>query len=298
MFLQDYEPKWAEVDGVRTRYFEAGEGPPLVLIHGGQVGDHAGGESAQDWDLNFTELAKRFCVIAIDRYGQGFTDLPLGDEDYTMAASVNHAASLLTQLGLGPYHLVGHSRGGYVSSRIALDYPWLTASCIVIDSASAAPGEGRNDVVFACNPHAANTLESSRYVYEHYSFSKENVTDAWLAMKQVINDLPKNHVATHKMLEEGQLASRFLPRMVDDRDDMYRKIEGDGFRRPVLLIWGYNDPTAPISMGLRYFHMIAQKQPRTSLHIFNQAGHFSFRERAEEFNRVVSEFVLGVAHGE
>ena len=27
MFLQDYEPKWAEVDGVRTRYFEAGEGP-------------------------------------------------------------------------------------------------------------------------------------------------------------------------------------------------------------------------------------------------------------------------------
>lgn len=298
MFLEEYEPKWADVDGVRTRYFEAGEGPCLVLIHGGQVGDHSGGESAQDWDLNFTELSKRFRVIAIDRLGQGYTDLPRRDGDYTMAAAVKHVAALLTKLERGPYHLVGHSRGGYVASRITLDYPWLVESCIVIDSASAAPGEGRNDVVFACNPHAMHSLESSRYVYENYSYSKAAVTNEWLAMKQKIADLPKNHQATRKMLEEGQLASRFLPDLVDDRDEMFRQIESDGFRRPVLLIWGYNDPTAPLSMGLRYYHMIQKMQPRTQMHIFNQAGHFSFRERAAEFNRVVGEFVTGVANGE
>ncbi len=298
MFLEELEPRWIDVDGVRTRYFEAGDGPCLVFIHGGQVGDHAGGESAQDWDLNFTELSRRFRVIAIDRLGQGHTELPLRDEYYTMAASVKHAAALLKKLERGPYHLVGHSRGGYVASRIALDYPWLVESCIVVDSASAAPGEGRNDIVFACNPHPRHSLESSRYVYENYSYSKSAATDDWLAMKQKIADLPKNHKATSKMLDEGQLASRFLPNLVDDRDEMFRMIESDGFRRPVLLIWGYNDPTAPLSMGLRYYHMMQKMQPRTQMHIFNQAGHFSFRERAEEFNRVVAGFVTGVAHGE
>jgi 2-hydroxy-6-oxonona-2,4-dienedioate hydrolase len=298
MFLDEYEPKWVDIDGVRTRYFEAGEGPCLVCIHGGQVGDHSGGESAQDWDLNVTELSKRFRVIAIDRLGQGYTDLPKRDEDYTMAGAVKHVAALLTKLERGPYHLVGHSRGGYVASRITLDYPWLVESCIVIDSASAAPGEGRNDIVFACNPHPMRTLESSRYVYENYSYSKAAVTNEWLAMKQKIAELPKNREATRKMLDDGLLAARFLPDIVDDRDEMFRQIESDGFRRPVLLIWGYNDPTAPLSMGLRYFHMIQKMQPRTQMHIFNQAGHFSFRERAAEFNRVVGEFVTGVAHGE
>ena len=96
--------------------------------------DASGGENAEDWDLNFPVLARRFKVILIDRIGQGYTDNPKRDEDCTMAASVRHVTRFLALLGKGPYNLVGHSRGGYVAARIALDTP---ASSIAASSSTA-----------------------------------------------------------------------------------------------------------------------------------------------------------------
>ena len=298
MSLQAYGERWLDVDGIKTRYFEAGEGDsPIVLIHGGQMGDVSGGENAEDWDLNFPVLARRFKVISIDRIGQGFTDNPKRDEDCTMAASVRHVTRFLALLGKGPYHLVGHSRGGYVAARIALDTPRLVSSCVIVDSNTAAPGTGRNDVVFCTNPYVPGTPWSSRWVYEQYSFRPDHVTDAWLAMKQKIADFPKNKAAIAKMHAEGLMASRFLPELLDDKDEFFMRIKADGFRRPIMLLWAWNDPTAPIDLGMKLYDAIAEKTARLSMHILNEGGHFSFRERPEEFNRVIIEFVEGVAHG-
>jgi pimeloyl-ACP methyl ester carboxylesterase len=95
----------------------------------------------------------------------------------------------------------------------------------------------------------------------------------------------------------GQLASRFLPQLLEDKDEFFMRIAQDGFRRPILLMWAWNDPTAPPDLGMKLFDVIARKTARLKLHILNEGGHFSFRERPEEFNRVIIEFVEGVAHG-
>ena len=58
---------------MRTRYYEAGVGDPLVLIHGGQF---ATVSSLDCWSRNLEALAGRFRVIAFDRLGEGFTDNP------------------------------------------------------------------------------------------------------------------------------------------------------------------------------------------------------------------------------
>ena len=58
----------------------------VVLVHGGTKGDASGGANAEDFHLNFAELAKKFHVISIDRLGQGYTDNPKRDEDWTMGA--------------------------------------------------------------------------------------------------------------------------------------------------------------------------------------------------------------------
>ena len=64
MSLQEFGEKWIDVDGIRTRYFEAGEGRTIVLVHGGTKGDASGGANAEDFHLNFAELAKNFRVIS------------------------------------------------------------------------------------------------------------------------------------------------------------------------------------------------------------------------------------------
>ncbi len=296
-FLGDCEERWVDVDGIRTRYFEAGSGRTVVLVHGGTCGDASGGANAEDFDLNFAHLAKSYRVITLDRLGQGFTDNPKREEDWAMAGSCRHFAGFLRALGYGHYNLVGHSRGGYVALRTTLDHPKLVESCVMIDSNTASPGPGRNEIVFATNPYKAGTIEASRWGYEKYSCTTQHVTDAWIAMKQKITETPKNKEAVRMMKEVGLYATRFLPDLQEDKEEMFARLEKDGVLRPVLLFWGYNDPTAPLDLGMQLYKLIAKRQPRTSLHIVNQAGHHSFRERAAEFNRVVPEFLEGVAHG-
>jgi hypothetical protein len=99
--------------------------------------------------------------------------------------------------------------------------------------------------VFALNPYKAGTLEASRWTYERYSCTTQHVTDAWIEMKQTITELPKNKVAIAKMKDEGFLHTRFLPSLVEEKDEFFSKLITIGIQRPIMLFWGYNDPTAP-----------------------------------------------------
>ena len=129
----DYRPssldmgpeKWIDVGGIRTRYFDQGAGERIVFVHGVQMGSTDGSSNARSWELNFVPLAPAHNVISLDRLGQGYTDNPKSDADYTMHASVQHVIAFLDRLGKKPYHLVGHSRGGYIVTRITLERPDL-----------------------------------------------------------------------------------------------------------------------------------------------------------------------------
>ena len=45
--------KYIDVDGIKTRYFDKGSGPVVVLFHGGHFGFHDAADCAEDWSLNF-----------------------------------------------------------------------------------------------------------------------------------------------------------------------------------------------------------------------------------------------------
>src|ERR671933_2508314 len=101
-----------EAEGLPARYLTAGEGPPLLLLHG--VGDNA-----LDWRWVMPALARRYRVYAPDLPGSGGSAKP--DADYSPAFFTRFVAAFLDALGVDrAAAVVGNSLGGLVGLRLAL----------------------------------------------------------------------------------------------------------------------------------------------------------------------------------
>jgi pimeloyl-ACP methyl ester carboxylesterase len=283
--------KFIDVDGIRTRYFEQGKGPVVVLFHGGHFGSHDCADCAEDWSLNFAGLAQWFHLFAVDKIGQGYTDNPRSDEDYTMAAVVRHAYAFLRALGLRNIHPVGHSRGAYLVARLTLEHPELFKSCILVDTNTLAPGISKNETVMANPPLPRLSRESQRWVLQKYSYGFEHITEEWLDAVMRVAELPKYLDAVHKMETLGLRVTRFLPHLARQKDETLGWIRDRGFGLPTLLVWGYNDPTATLDQGHALFDLIARSTPDSRMHIFNRSGHFTYREHPAEFNELLRAFI-------
>ena len=283
--------KFVEVDGIRTRYFEKGTGETLVLVHGGSFGSTTGACSAEDWDLNFDGLAKWFRVIAIDKLGQGYTGNPRSDDDYTMHATVQHAWATLRALGIESAHLVGHSRGGYLVCRLTVEHPEIVKTCTIVDSNTCSPGTGRNDFVFANMPRPALSAESQRWVVEKYSWGSGHITDEWIEAMVEIAGQEKYAKAVAKMTVDGFQWTKFLPGIQTQKEEMFRILQARGIQRPVLQVWGSEDPTVSFDQAMSLYRILAEKERRARWQVFHRSGHYSFREHPARFNDVIRTFI-------
>lgn len=112
-------------NGIRQHYLDAGQGAPVVLLHGFPETNFA-------WRFQIPVLAEHYRVIAPDLRGYGETDKPAGGYDKrTMARDLRE---LLRELGIGKIALVGHDRGARVATRFAKDYPDLVDRLVVMDN--------------------------------------------------------------------------------------------------------------------------------------------------------------------
>jgi pimeloyl-ACP methyl ester carboxylesterase len=279
--------KWLDVGGTRTCYYEAGSGDPVVLIYGGATGVADSTECAGTWNLNFLPIAARFHAIAYDKIGQGYTDNPRSDGDYTIGAVVQHAAAFIHALDLPPVHVVGHSRGGYAATRLTLERPDLIRSLTIINSSTLSPGVGTNEVVLAGCPHPPFTRESARWIYEQYCFSDEVVTDEWINIVSDVMRQPKYRDSVTKMVTELLNVKVFLPHLARQKKETLELITAGRLQRPAQVFWGQNDCTAAIERGLALFRMIEDHDRNAAFHAINQSGHFPFREQASQFNSLL-----------
>jgi haloacetate dehalogenase len=106
-------------DGTRIAVRTAGEGPPLVLLHGFP-------ENHRCWLPVLPRLAERFRCILPDLRGYGDSDAPADDaghETYSKRRMAGDVVAVLDALGIGRAHVAGHDRGARVAYRLALDHP-------------------------------------------------------------------------------------------------------------------------------------------------------------------------------
>ena len=130
--------KFIEVDGLRIRYVERGEGPVAVLLHGGSLGS-----SADVFERNLEPLAAAgFRAIAFDQPGFGLSDVP---EDLSAGYRRDFVPKFLDALGIEKAALIGHSQAGNPAVNLALNDPARYTHIIVLGTGSLLPrkeGEG------------------------------------------------------------------------------------------------------------------------------------------------------------
>ena len=277
-----------DVDGIATRYYEDGVGVPLVLFAGGQIGSLY---TIDSYSLNLDALARHFRVIAVDKLGQGGTAGPLRDADYTWEATVAHAKRFIEILGLKGAHLAGHSRGGMLIPSLAYELPPGTVkSLVIIDSGTLAPTDPTTatGAFYATVPHYDEPEREVRAEPLAQAFKTQQITSDFMD-RMLAHAKSAEYARITAKMNAGALDT-FLTSLDKAHDMILAKIAAEGLPVPVLMLWDYNDKSAPVRWAPPLLDVIAPKTSWTELHIFNEGGHYTFRENPEQFNRVVTGF--------
>jgi pimeloyl-ACP methyl ester carboxylesterase len=267
------------VNGVRTRYWQAGQdGPPVVLIHGL-------GASAEIWSANIDALAMRHRVYVPDLPGFGRTEKPEW-MDYSPGAYSRFLLDFMTALGIGRAALVGHSLGGGVSLRAILDDPGCVDRLILLSSA----GIGREvslplriaslpffDRIFFKPPLPVFTRFLHRLVFDPAA-----ITADFARLYYEMFFQPASVRAFTGILRTIATLRGARPGILEPI------LAGLGtITAPTLILWGRQDRILPVSQALD----AAGRIPGARLHVFERCGHMPNVEVPREFNRLVLEFL-------
>jgi pimeloyl-ACP methyl ester carboxylesterase len=108
------QDQFVRVGGFRARYWQVGQGAPILLLHGIA-------HSVRAWEQNIDGLAARHTVYALDLIGHGLTDKP--NSSYHISDLAKFVRDFMAAVDLPKAHLVGHSMGGAIAMHLAATYP-------------------------------------------------------------------------------------------------------------------------------------------------------------------------------
>jgi pimeloyl-ACP methyl ester carboxylesterase len=272
--LPGLEERFAEIKGVRMRYFVGGEGPPLILVHG------LGGAAA-NWTELVPLLAKRHRVLVPDLPGHGgSTALPAvaGLEPFA-----DRVALVAEREGMLPAVVVGHSLGGMIVLRMALLRPEDVSALVLAAGAGLSVGNvwGRNllSVFSTIRPgrlagrYRARVARSS--LLRRFVFGFVSVADP----AGLTDDAVEGFLAAHLLHTDVNSAWRALR-----ADDPRQELEAVGC--PVLVLWGAEDVQLPLDDAFEYTRRL-----RARLRVIPGCGHLLIGERPDVCDRAIEEFL-------
>ncbi len=267
---------------ITTRYLTAGEGAPLVLLHG--VGD-----SAATWSRVLPALARSHRVYAPSFPGFGYSDKPRADYSPTFFAKF--ALDFLDALGIDRTALVGNSLGGLVAMRLALSNPARFTALGLVDSSGLGrevslalrlltlPGYG--NLAVAWNKTRVGAAQWALGMAALLFARPTRVPAEWLALEYRMARLPGFMEATRAALKSGLT-------MRGQRDREILLDELPRLPMPVLVVWGARDRVVPAS----HARSAVGRLGRGQMTIFPDCGHLPQLEQADQLAAVLTRFLM------
>lgn len=276
-----FQQRFYNVAGHRTRVLEAGEGAPLVFLHG--TGGHA-----EAYMRNIAEHAKHFHVYSIDMLGHGYTDKP-ADADYTMALWSDHIVAFLDTIGAKRASLSGESLGAMVSAWTAIRHPQRVASLVMNTGILAPPNEkGRAELL--------DVLERSRKAAGQLTREAVKARMQWLMFEpektltdEIIDIRFKIYSQPGMAAVMGKIAATVLGGVTDEafcRRWMNPEVMRD-IQCPTLVLWTRHNPGQPVELAQEAMKFI----PRAELVVLEHSAHWPQWEEPENFNAAHLEFL-------
>jgi pimeloyl-ACP methyl ester carboxylesterase len=272
--LPGFEERFAEVRGVRMRYFVAGDGAPLILVHG------LGG-AASNWTELAPLLAARRRVLVPDLPGHGGSSALPGVSGLEPFA--DRITAVAEQEGMLPAPVVGHSLGGMVVLRLALRRPDAVQALVLAAAAGLSIGNvwGRQLLsIFA-------TVRPGRLAGRYRSLVARSALLRRLVFGFVSVADP---VGLTDTAVEGFLAGQVLHTDVDSawqalrRDNPRQELEAVGV--PALVLWGAEDAQLPLDDAFEYTRRLHAR-----LRVIPGCGHLLIGERADACQDAIETFL-------
>ncbi len=261
---------YVDAGGIKTNYLEAGDGTPVVLVHGSGPGVTA----YANWRLTMPGLAPAFRVLAPDMAGFGFSDKPGGVAD--LAAWVGQIIGFLDALGIERASVVGNSFGGSIGIRLATDHPDRVDRLVLMGATGISfPITEGLDQVWGYQP----SFENMRRILDYFAYSRELVNDELAEVRY--------RAALAPGVQEAFSALFPAPRQrwveaITTPEDKIRAIPHE-----TLIIHGREDQVIPLDNAYRLLGLIE----RSELHVFGRCGHWSQIEWADDFNALLVRFL-------
>jgi proline iminopeptidase len=268
----------AAVNGTEIFHLEVGDGPPLLVLHGGPGFDHT------YFRPDFDRLADRYRVIYCDHRHQGRSGRP-PIETLTIEQSADDAVALLDHLGVDRAVIAGHSYGGFIAQELALRHPDRVAALLLL---STTPGQlGATD-----DPDADQGPPPPDGFVEAMS-SAPTTDDEFAAMAPKM--LP---YYLHRITWDD-----VSPRLADTHYDVAAMVRGmevlqswssvdrlDRITAPTLLLVGRHDVPTSWPQSAR----IARRIPNSQLVLFEDSGHFPWMEEPDAFWAATHAWLAGL----
>ena len=249
------------VNGIKWHWAEAGDGDPVILLHGIP-------ESWKCWKHQIPKLATQFKVYAIDLKGYGLSDKKEGD--YSMNNVASEILDLLDHLKISSFRLAGHDWGVAISDNIIDQAPERVERYIrcCLSLHAYDPRNSLHHQWNSENPDLAARLMNKPEAYVRVWFEsscKPDLIPDEKEIKEIVDDF--SHQGT------GDAVPRYF------RDIPKNKpVDLSKFTMPILYIHGEHDPRQPIE----YCVGMEDHLPGLQAILVLDSGHFITRERPKQ----------------